>query len=285
MLKIVVRLFSIILLISSCKTIPLNVFESYNNSVITSLNILEQNILFIETLGENSFSAEATIGLQEISTIRLKRTNPYVILYDEEPFYLTIRNVLNRIKEFNDFYKNYSNALFSIASNNLNISKVITSYNYSLIGISEDLGIDNDIIENSIITSSLIFNLALDRFSYNKRLTYLKEISNPTLILEILEIYINIIDELEFTIYDYYSRTFFALEMMGNSREINEELIQLNNTYELLNKELMSLRNSFIALVDLENQLKEIITEENFNRKDIINFVTDNYILYEELND
>lgn len=249
----------------------------------------------IERIGTELFALESSLGFQDILDAELDRESSYNLSYDNPPYYITVTELIDSIKTFNSFYKSYSSILYSIASNNSEISDLVSSYNKALNKIAEDIELESSITEYSITSSSLVLNFALERISYPKQIESLKEISRlgSPIILEIIDVYIGIIDNLEFTVADYYSRYLISIENLRSiltedlsqkrREELNLRLMNLTERYKQTTNNLKSLRNSFISLRELENELYVNIQEENIGEETLKDFVIRNYDLYWEL--
>lgn len=289
------KYFSIFLLVllTSCSTINEEMFLSYDESVSLSLDNMEKQTNNIQSLGISLYSLEASLGVQNILDAELVRSDPYNVEYRSNPFFTTITETLNSIHTFNSFYKSYSSILLSVASNDMGLSKSVATYNSSLKSITEDLEISNDIVNASIDTTSLISNAIFERVTYNTRIAHLQEISkNSTeLIINILDIYLDIMNDLEFTMNDYYSRYYFHLEnlmALGQDsfikRDISNELIELTINHKENMNDLLKLKNSLESLKELEIELHQRIMNEDLGEnEDLQDFVIRNYELYEEL--
>lgn len=287
--------FIFILLTIGCETINEPAFESYNNNVSSTIDLLENEMNSIEKIGLELFALESSIGFQDILDAELNRDNPYEISYDNPPYYVTVTELINSIKTFNSFYKSYSSILYSIASNNSEISSLVSSYNNALNNIAEDIELESSIAEYSITSSSLVLNFALERISYPKQVEALKETSvlGSPIILEMINVYISIIDNLEFTVADYYSRYLIAIENLRISfsenisqereEKLNLRLIDTTERYRQITNTLKSLRESFVSLRNMESELYTNIQEENIGEESLKDFVMRNYDLYWEL--
>jgi len=283
----------IVIAFSGCASLDQSIFETYNQSVNISLETLEAQMTEIEQLGQELFALEATLGNQDLLDAELIRNGPYKIEYENSPFFLTVRNSLNSIKEFNDFYRSYSSIMFSIASDDLNNQEAIVSYNNSIQKIADDLGLSGDVMSYSITGSSMILNTVLERVTYKQELESLQEITEITspVIIDMIDVYIEIVDTLEFTLSDYYSRYMLSLESLGllipDNLEYRENLsrrtLSLSEKYRNSISTLGNLRVSFERLRSLEIELSTRILEEDFEKEELRDFVMRNYEFYEEL--
>jgi len=283
---------SLFFILVGCSTIDESVFLSYKKNVDSNLNSLEQQMSIIENLGKEITALETAIGMRDISDLDLVRNSPYDVSYRDSLFFQTISEALSSIRNFNSLYRSYSSLMYAVASDNLSTPDLIIDYNNSLTSISESLSISNEIVDYSISASSLLLNFVAERFSYNQRIVALKNISeNSEIILEIIPIYIETIDDLEFTVSDYYTRYSLAIENMtlltddsGMIENLTLRLLSLNESYQNTLSVLSNLKNNFIALAELEKQLYNNIQEENLGDEELKDFVIRNYELYEELN-
>jgi hypothetical protein len=290
-----VKIFSIILLViisSGCSTIDVSVFETYNDNVSSNVSFLEENMTEVSSLGQELFIIEASLNQQEILDIEYDRNSPYEISLTNEPFYLTVRNTIQSLERFNTFLISYSNALLTIASNDFNSVETIIAFDSSLKGISEELDLSDDIINYSISSISVLINNISNRLSYRARVKYLQDISivSNDIILEMLDEYINLIDNLEAIMFDYYYRTFIAIENIMfeeedfyKRRELSRELVELSEDYRSVLSSTYTIRNNFVRLKETQEQLNDMIMNEDFDEQTITDFIIQNYEFYEEL--
>lgn len=290
-MKIFIFLLMFIFL-SSCSTIESNVFESHKDNVKSAISNLENEMKTIESLGEELYIVESSLDEQDILDIEVIRESPYEVNFSNPPFFFTIKDTISSLSNFNSFYIDYSNTLYKISSNELKTKEHAVSFNSSLKDITEELDVSDELINQSINASSSLVRLSYERFTYKTRINLLQDISKATspLVIEIIDIYLDIIDDLEITLSDYYSRMFFHLENESYSREglerreLNEELLKLSYDYQNSINNLSKLKNNFEFLKEKEEILYEKIINEELGSQDTVDFIIDNYEFYEELN-
>lgn len=276
----------------SCSTIDTSVFEVYDNNISFNVLSLEETTENIFFLGKELFANEVASEVSEILDTEIIRVSPYETNLSSPPFYNILVEVKDALMKTNSFLRNYSKSLFYIASNDFQTPESISVLNSSLSGITEELEIDNDITEYSIFSLSLITRNISERLSYRQRVRYLQEISQASheTVIQILEENLNLINNLEFIAYDYYSRIFFILENelyntedFFKRRELAREILELNNHYEDFIFSLIKLQNDINLLISAEKDIHNIIMNENFDDNTIADFMMINYNFYEEL--
>lgn len=247
----------------------------------------------IISLGENLFALESALGYGNIISVEYERSSAYELTRENPPFYNTIEEALNSIRRFNSFYISYAQIMHGIASNTMNTESLIASYNTSLRGVAETIEISNDIVDNSIIASGLVFNFAFERITYDKQIEALQEVlkTSSPIVLEMLNIYIDVIDDLEFTISDYYQRYMLSLENLAlmttstlTKESLNQRKILLSENHKDSIDRLLAIKTSFEQLIVIEQQLAQKITEEDLGEESLRDFVIRNYEIYEEIN-
>jgi len=105
-----------------------------------------------------------------------------------------------------------------------------------------------------------------------------------------LDEYINLIDNLEAIMFDYYYRTFIAIENIMfeeedfyKRRELSRELVELSEDYRSVLSSTYTIRNNFVRLKETQEQLNDMIMNEDFDEQTITDFIIQNYEFYEEL--
>ena len=288
------KYFSILFLfiLASCSTIDTNVFKTYNENVSSSVSSLEKNMQKISGLGEELFAIEASLNRQDMIDLQYTRASAYDVILLKEPFFFAVVNASQSIQRFNTFLISYSNTLLSIASNDFSSAEAIITFNNSLKGISNELDINNDVVDYSISSSAVLIKNIADRLSHRARISYLQNISSSSneIILQMLDRYIELIDNLEVVMFDYYYRTFNALENVMfeeenfyERRELSRELVNLSEEYRRNVSGISSMRNKFVSLKETQAQLHDMIMNKDFDEETVTDFIIQNYEFYEEL--
>lgn len=287
-----IKIVLIALFLVGCSTINPSIFEEYDKHFSSTLSNLEKATNDIYFFGEELFVLEVTTGVTDITDIEYFRASPYEVDMLNPPFYFIIKDARNTLRTTNSFLRSYSNVLHYIASSDLNIPQAVSVFHSSAIGVTEELNIDSDITEYSILSVSLIARNISERLSYRQRVNALQQVSEASseLVIEILKNTLDMLDTLELISYDYYSRIFFDLENELYNREdfferrkLSREILQLNNTYENLLITLSSLQRNLNLLIETEKDIYNIIKNEKFDNETAIDFILTNYEFYEEL--
>ena len=283
----------ILIVLSSCASINNAPFEEYNDAIKDNTDSLERKISNISDYSKDIYILEVSLELEEIQDIRIERNNSFE--YNKERmFFDIIQDTLNKVERFNEFLLNYSGSLHALASDDLNVESSIISMRNSLESVSNDLNISNEITNRSLSAISTILNISYERKTYKLRKELIHDLaeSNSQLIDRILSIYIDIIHDLEFSLYDYYSRTFFYLEDVLfykedflERRAMAQELYSLNNDYYNSLQKIKTLENNFQLLKEYSGNFHEILLSKDFGEsEELLDFVERNYEFYEGLN-
>lgn len=262
--------FIIILLITGCASIDTSKISSYNNDVSSFSQDFSDKLEKSFYLGEEVFIKEAAFDFEDILSIEIIREKSFYYETYNKPFYYILKDTQNKVNTINSFLTSYSEGLYKIADSNVVevAEEEINNIKESTENILEDLDISHSLIEEGLNITPEVFSFIYERVSVRQRKEMIQEISKAyyPIVQEVLIIYSSIIEDLEFTLYDYYSRGFFILENVYSNKDgysKREEIAQriMNHRHEYLEvfENINRLHNKLKILIELNEEFHEVI--------------------------
>ena len=255
-----IKILFIILLISNCASLDQSKFSSYKNDVSSFSKDFSYKLEKSFHLGERVFIKEVSFEFEEILSIEINRNEPFSYEASNKPFYYILKDTQKKVNTINSFLTSYSEGLYNIA--NSNIAEVaeeeIKNIQSSTQDVLDNLNLSNVLVEEGLDATSKALSFIYERVSIRQRKEMISEISQAyyPIVKETLLIYFSIIEDLEFTLYDYYSRGFFILENIYSNKEDYLER-------EELAERILQHRKEYLEVFDniqrLKNKLNDLI--------------------------